>query len=175
MVYGNRDIEDALLEFKLSLDKQGFISVAAAVCLAEHCIFPAVAAGRPDAADEDEQSGFGRQVVEKVKGLASSPLAGALRIPGEFPYRKPVMHGIFTPQTDDSCIMCGLCVDVCPANAISEDTPNLTDGELCLTCMACVKVCPENSRQLTGDAFVERQKLMQDNFGNIRKQSQFML
>ena len=51
VVYGNRDYEDALLELADLLKNRGFVLAGAATAVAQHSIFPAVAAGRPDAAD----------------------------------------------------------------------------------------------------------------------------
>ena len=48
---GNRHYDDALLQMKELLEKQGFVVIAAGAFLAEHSIFPAVAEGRPDEKD----------------------------------------------------------------------------------------------------------------------------
>lgn len=45
--YGSRAFDDALLEMKDIAEKQGFLPIAAAACVAEHTIAPVYAAGRP--------------------------------------------------------------------------------------------------------------------------------
>ncbi len=46
----------------------------------------------------------------------------------------------------DFCVMCGLCVAVCPTHAITLDTsgiePHLSFGDGCTGCGVCSKVCP---------------------------------
>lgn len=51
-VYGNRHYDDALLQMKDLLTKQGFVVIAAGAFLAEHSIFPSVASERPDEKDK---------------------------------------------------------------------------------------------------------------------------
>ena len=66
VVYGNRAYEDALLEWKTALEARGFRVIAAAACIAQHSIAPAVAAGRPDDADLALAAQFGGQVLERL-------------------------------------------------------------------------------------------------------------
>ena len=48
----------------------------------------------------------------------------------------------------DECISCGLCLEECPNNAISEGEPYVIDPLLCTECVGffsepqCVAVCP---------------------------------
>ena len=43
----------------------------------------------------------------------------------------------------DTCISCGLCVDECPVEAISEGNDKyVIDAEACTDCAHCVDVCP---------------------------------
>ncbi len=44
---------------------------------------------------------------------------------------------------NEECIMCDVCVDICPENAIKPGTPLYQiDSRLCNDCGDCVKVCP---------------------------------
>ena len=46
-------------------------------------------------------------------------------------------------KISEECIACGVCVDVCPVEAISEGDPYyIIDPELCTDCGACVDECP---------------------------------
>ncbi len=46
----------------------------------------------------------------------------------------------------DECVACGTCVDVCPADAISEGEEKYSiDPEKCTDCAACVEVCPTDA------------------------------
>ena len=42
---------------------------------------------------------------------------------------------------NDNCRNCGLCVPVCPENAITEGAIYRIDPEKCTDCGACVEVC----------------------------------
>ena len=57
-VYGNRHYDDALVQMRDLLEKQGFIVIAAGAFLAEHSIFTTVAAGRPDEDDRAAMKEF---------------------------------------------------------------------------------------------------------------------
>ncbi len=46
-------------------------------------------------------------------------------------------------KINDDCIACGLCMDECPAGAISEGEDKYTiDPEKCTDCGSCADVCP---------------------------------
>ena len=48
----------------------------------------------------------------------------------------------------DECIACGVCVDECPVEAISEgDDIYIIDPELCTDCGSCADVCPVEAPQ----------------------------
>ena len=42
----------------------------------------------------------------------------------------------------DACIACGVCVDECPVNCISEGDIYVIDEAACIDCDACAGVCP---------------------------------
>lgn len=43
---------------------------------------------------------------------------------------------------NDNCAGCGLCIDKCPVNAISEGTPYTIDAGTCVGCGLCAEDCP---------------------------------
>ena len=46
----------------------------------------------------------------------------------------------------DECIKCGICVDECPVEAISEgDETYIIDKDKCTDCGACADVCPSEA------------------------------
>jgi ferredoxin len=49
----------------------------------------------------------------------------------------------------ERCAGCGICADVCPANAIKVDDHALIDDELCVGCRCCVSECPSDAIILT--------------------------
>jgi ferredoxin len=49
---------------------------------------------------------------------------------------------------NEECIACGVCMDECPVEAISEGDPiYVIDGDLCTDCGACLEVCPVDAPQ----------------------------
>lgn len=48
----------------------------------------------------------------------------------------------------EECLVCGVCADECPVEAISEgDDQFVIDPEECTDCGACQEVCPNDSIQ----------------------------
>ncbi len=146
-VYGNREFEDALIElYDISLTC-GFIPVAASSFIGEHSystkVYP-IAPGRPDTDDLLKAENFGKEIADKYD---AGTLYTLNEVPGDRPYKdlKPAMN--IVPATDiDKCDQCGICVNVCPTNAITLDEELVTVPESCIMCCACIKACPEGAR-----------------------------
>lgn len=81
VVYGNRDYDDALLELADIAVNDGFDVIAAGAFIAQHCIFPKVANGRPDASDLAVAADFMERAKESDKLDIST-------IKGTRPYKK---------------------------------------------------------------------------------------
>lgn len=48
----------------------------------------------------------------------------------------------------DDCVACGLCVDVCPVEAIKVDDVAVIDPDECTDCGTCVDECPQECIKL---------------------------
>jgi len=141
-VFGNRAVDDALLEMKDIMAAGGFVPVAAVEASVQHSIMPQVEATRPDADDEKEIGEFASRIKS---ALAQKAEFGDLAVPGNFPYVE--MGGIpFKPKASKKCIDCGLCAKKCPTGAIPADNYKITDKDKCITCMRCVEICPTDAR-----------------------------
>ncbi len=147
-VYGNRDYDDALLELDDIVRANGFVTVAAAACIAEHSIFRNIAARRPDDGDRRKMADFLSQVRQKLSDLDSAP---DIRLPlkGSRPY-KPLGSIPIHPSGDRYCSGCGLCARQCPVQAIPAADPRHTDTKKCIACGRCVAVCPQKARRFRG-------------------------
>lgn len=167
-VYGNRNYDDAVLQMKDLLQKQGFKVVAAGAFVAEHSIFPEVAAGRPDKDDMAAMHAFALRCAEILKD-ASAWDGKDIALPGNPAYDSSSFKGVFKPDGDEKCIGCKKCAAVCPMGAINAENPRATDQALCISCGACIKVCPVGARGYHVQAYDAMLAAFKEKFSAYRK------
>lgn len=157
VVFGNRAIDDTLLELRDILEEAGFLCAAAMETVAEHSIFRQFGAGRPDEADQKELRDFCQQVRELLmtRNIPGSQdpadclqgMEGRLQVPGKYPY-KELKKGSMIPSGKEACRACGFCAGECPVHAIPAENPKTVDEKTCIGCMRCVAVCPDHARDI---------------------------
>ena len=174
-VYGNRHYDDALVQMKELLEKQGFVVIAAGAFLAEHSIFTTVAAGRPDEADKKAMKEFAARCGEMLAERKTWE-DKEIRVPGKADYEASSFKGVpFHPDGDEKCTGCGKCVQVCPAGAIGKENPRLTKADLCISCGACISVCPEQARDYHGEAYLAAREGFEAKCAQYRKPETFYI
>lgn len=143
-VYGNRAYDDALLELKDLAEANGFKVVGAAALVAEHCMAPEVAKGRPDNADKEKAAAFGKECGMRIGKLEPGEKV-SLAVPGNSPYRPHPENPMPRPLGGDDCTACQECARNCPTQAIKAETPRET-GSACIACCRCITICPVQAR-----------------------------
>lgn len=142
-VYGNRAVEDALLEMEDAARLSGFIAIAAAEVIAPHSIVPQFGAGRPDGRDLRFMDNFAFVLRDRLITLISPE---PVTLPGGRPYRDYKGVPMKPAVSAAKCFACGACFAHCPAGAIPRGRPQKTDKERCISCMGCISVCPSGAR-----------------------------
>ena len=167
-VYGNRDYDDALLELKDILQTNAFSIISAGAFIAQHSIFPAVGASRPDEKDKSVIVDFAQKSAELLAALENTDNLPDINVKGNHPYKKS-MKVPLSPKTDKKCNKCGVCVKLCPTNAIPEFNPRITFGGKCIACARCIALCPQQARRFGGILYrMVGKKFAKDN--SIRKE-----
>lgn len=155
-VFGNRSIDDTLIELQDILKDSGFCCLAGIEAVAEHSLIHQFGTGRPDQEDKAKLEEFSEK-IKKCFGREAK--AEELELPGNHNYRE--YHGVpLKPVTDRKCASCGLCAKECPTGAISKANPQFTDKEKCISCMHCIAICPKHARHCNRlMSFIAAQKM----------------
>lgn len=150
VTYGNRDYEDALLEMADLARARGFIPLAGAALIGQHT-YGQVQVGRPNAQDRAEDLEF----AVRVRELLEADELLEVELPGNRPYKiiQGPSGGIFRPSTSNDCTECGLCVELCPEQAIDHADCRTIDDARCIGCFRCIQVCPVQAKYMDHEGY----------------------
>lgn len=159
VVYGNREYDDALLELKDTMVKNGCLPIACAAYIGEHSFSNSeapIAAGRPDADDLSQAELFGEKIKEKILSIPSISYIIDITVPGNYPYvdmidGKKMLSSVDFIAVDNNCSQCGVCAQYCPVGAIDPENSASIDTKKCILCHVCIKKCPANARTTKND------------------------
>ena len=146
--YGCRDYEDALLELKDTVEKNGFKVIGAAAFPTEHSIVQTIGARRPNKADMKTISEFGIELNRRLRKSENFD-EFQIKVPGNTPYRKYSKNALFPKADINLCTECKACAKACPAGAIDIKDPKKTDHKKCIGCMRCVRNCKQRARSVS--------------------------
>ena len=144
VTFGNRAIDDALLEMAGLVKQNSFTVIGGAGLVGKHT-FGEIATDRPSSLDLSEAQKFMQAVLQKEN-------KAEVKMPGNFPYKEASTKGKWHPSTKENCIHCGHCERECPAGAIAPD--HKTINENCISCFHCISVCPVQAKEMQGEAYV---------------------
>ncbi|MBS4959986.1 MAG: EFR1 family ferrodoxin [Clostridiales bacterium] len=172
VLFGNRNYDDALIELRDILEKDGFHTVAAGAFIGEHAFSYTLAAGRPDAKDLEKAYEFAHKVAEKLDLITDFNDTLPIFVKGTpAPY-----SGYYTPRdrngmavdirkvkplTNGRCDCCGICVDVCPMGSISREDVSQFTG-ICIKCGACIKKCPQHAKYYEDERYLYHQRELEE-------------
>jgi len=176
VVYGNREFDDALVELKDFLKARGFSVIAGAAFLGEHSFSTSqlpIAQDRPDSKDMETAAEFASKIKEKLNNFSDE--MEEVTVPGNFPYKDPGDIPKLSPETvEESCTLCGKCVEICPSGAITISEKVETDKGKCIWCCACIKECPANARVFSEPKIKESTERLHINFSRRREPELFI-
>ncbi len=174
VLYGNRDYDDALIEFKHILEADGFSVIAGGAFIGEHSFSTTLAGNRPDQQDMAAAAYFAVKIVDKLKTPGEIP---GVVVKGNIPYRdyyrpmdqngNPVSILKVTPKTNSDCIDCKLCAEVCPMGSIDSENVSKITG-ICIKCGACIKKCPVGAKYFDDENYLRHKHELEAEFTGRR-------
>ncbi|NLM07223.1 MAG: 4Fe-4S binding protein [Tissierellia bacterium] len=177
--YGNRNVDDCLVELQDILEKAGLKTIAGAYFSCEHSFSNVLAKGRPDEKDLEIAREFADKISEKVKKGDLSKV----ELPGERPYRfyyqprdrheNPIDIRKVKPKTNDKCTDCKLCVELCPLGSIDYDNVTNISG-ICMKCCACIKKCPEGAKYFDDKGYLYHKSELEELYANYNETKYFI-
>ena len=181
VLYGNRNYDDALIEFKDILESDGFHVVAGGAFVGEHSFSRTLGAGRPDEKDMAAAADFSARIYEKTMTPGKHP---ALVVNGNKPYRayyqpkdsdgNPVNFLKITPKTGSDCIDCKRCSQVCPMGSIDSDNVSQMIG-ICIKCGACVKKCPAGAKYFDDEIYIRHKQELEEALSGTRQEPEYFI
>ncbi len=174
VLYGNRDYDDGLIEFKDILEADGFKVIAGGAFIGEHSFSTTLAGNRPDGQDMAAAADFADKIYDKIKKPGKIP---SVVVKGNIPYRdyyrpvdpngNPVNILKVTPETNSDCIDCKLCSEVCPMGSIDSDDVSKITG-ICIKCGACIKKCPVGAKYFDDENYLRHKHELEAAFTGRR-------
>lgn len=181
VLYGNRNYDDALMELKTELDKNEFHAISAGAFIGEHSFSKLLAAGRPDSKDLRIADSLADKTAQIIHHLSrdNELIKYLLEVKGNMP-----LHAYYTPRdrkgnpidirkvkpkTNENCINCEKCIDMCPMGAIDSMDPTLVSG-ICIKCCACIKRCPQQAKYFDDKGYIYHMHELEEQYGATRKE-----
>ena len=180
VVYGNRNYDDALGELQDILEADGFRVVSGGAFIGEHSFSRTLGQNRPDDQDMALARDFAGRICRK---LTAPGEISSVAVKGNRPYRdyyKPrdqngnaVDVRKVTPKTNNDCIDCKLCAEICPMGAIDAGDVSKLTG-ICIKCCACIKNCPVGAKYFDDENYLWHKQELEKKFTERREPEVFL-
>lgn len=180
VVYGNRNYDDALIELQDILEADGFRVVAGGAFIGEHSFSRTLGQNRPDEHDMAIAVDFAGRIYKKITAPGEIP---TLAVKGNKPYRdyykprdkngNPVDIRKVSPKTNNDCIDCKLCADICPMGSIDAGDVSKVTG-ICIKCCACIKNCPAGAKYFDDENYLRHKQELEIEFTERREPEFFV-
>ena len=180
VLFGNRNFDDALIELRNIMEKDGFHTIAGGAFVGEHSFSKTLGQGRPDAEDMKLAAEFVEKIAEKI--TSGNINEGPIQVKGEDPIRPYYTprdrngNGIdirkVKPKTDlDKCVNCGFCARNCPLGSINLENVAEVTG-ICMKCCKCVKLCPKGAKYFDDEGFLYHKTELEEMYGIRRAEDE---
>jgi NAD-dependent dihydropyrimidine dehydrogenase PreA subunit/flavodoxin len=180
VVYGNRNYDDALIELQDILAADGFKVIAGGAFIGEHSFSRTLGQNRPDEHDMAIAVDFANRIYKKITTPGEVP---AVAVKGNRPYRdyykprdknaNPVDIRKVSPKTNNDCINCKLCADICPMGSIDPGDVSKVTG-ICIKCCACIKNCPVGAKYFDDENYLRHKQELEIKFTERREPEVFV-
>ena len=152
VTFGNRAFDDALIELRDILQRSGMIPVAAGAFVGEHSFSYTLGAGRPNEediqlAEKLAELAYERKDCKTVVDVDGTPYPYGGYYQPKLSDGTPIDMRKVKPKTNENCITCGYCAEICPMQAIDREDPKNVTG-ICIKCGACMKRCPKQAKHI---------------------------
>jgi ferredoxin len=167
LTYGDVHYGDALIEFYQIMKNKGFSIIGMGIFVTRHNVIKCIGINRPDENDFLELKLFCKKLIKNIK--ENKYIINKIETKKIFGKNNKLP---IKPIGNRNCKNCGLCIKLCPENAIEQKNPRKTIKGKCICCMRCVKFCPYKARNLSkivyfvSKLFVRIMKIIKYNHEN---------
>ena len=142
LAYGDMHYDNSLMEIYEKIKNNDFAIVGMGAFVSRHSVVKSIGFNRPNEKDYECLKIFCKKIIENINANKIIDL----KLERSFGKYRSVP---IKPKGKKNCIKCGLCIKLCPENAIEYINPRLTNKKKCICCMRCIKYCPNNARNLS--------------------------
>ncbi len=183
-VYGNRNVDDALMELRNTLQENGFRCIGGAAIVGAHAFSNTLGRGRPNFSDMSLVTQLASAMTKKIKALDFPPTQ-PVEVVGQNPIRpyytprdrlaNPINFSLkMRPVTDMAkCTQCGVCAKLCPMGAIARADVSQVPGK-CIKCCGCVKKCPTGAKYFDDEGFLYHKRELEIQYARPAKSEIFI-